>query len=378
MSRDDSIDSIKIKAVLHDVRQMLTVISGRVGILRLHSTDAKLQKNLDAMEVAVTDAGEMLGRLQGEPAIGETAIEKFTDIRRVILQSASLIQPVPGIDWAVDSADSKRNLDTTWSLGLVCPNNCLTSVPATILREVLNNLFLNALGVISAGGDVQVELSQIGEEWRLRFQDSGPGIPAQDHKHIFETGYTTSGDSSRGFGLGNCRALLTPYGARMTLVPDQPGGACFELIFPRQTYSRDLLEKVEIELPSFRPKVMVVDDEVTIREMLAEVLLELGCSTEVARDSASAQGIFPSGGFELAMIDQSLPGINGLDLASSIRQQDKSVILVLMSGWGPAIGPGLVGGSVVDFFIEKPITLGDLETLLNQAGELFRQRCQGY
>jgi CheY-like chemotaxis protein len=376
LSSDARKDLQNTNAVLHDVRQMLAVISGRVGLLRRHCDDEKIIKNLDAMEIAATDAGKMLARLQGNVSSANEAGDAPTDIRQAILQSAALIQPTPGRDWIVGTRKPPRGSVGAWHLQMSISEGCFTSIPAFVLREVLNNLFLNSLEVMPDGGSVSASLERAEDQWCLRFQDSGPGIPRNLQARIFDVGFTTSGVSGRGIGLGNCQDLLSRHDSLMALDSTAPAGACFELSLPLAVHKRVNDVIPEATGTVFEPPVLVVDDELSVREMLEDVLVELGCQVELAKDGSSGQKVFPTRDFELVIIDQSLPGLSGLELATALRRADHSVVLVLMSGWGHPMTPESVAGSVVDFFVEKPITLGDLKTLLNKAGEVFRQRQQ--
>jgi len=97
----------------------------------------------------------------------------------------------------------------------------------------------------------------------------------------------------------------------------------------------------------------------------------------VARDAPGAIEIFPTENFELVIVDQTLPGTSGLDLAKNLRQEAPEVILVLISGWGQKEILDRALASSVDLVAEKPITLEKLGDLLKKAGSLFRQRRQG-
>ena len=120
-----------------------------------------------------------------------------------------------------------------------------------------------------------------------------------------------------------------------------------------------------------------MDDEQSVREMLADVFGELGCQIKVARDAPQAEQIFSTNKFEMAVIDQSLPGISGLDLARRLRMKDSHLVSVLISGWGQEEILDLAHQTDVDLVAEKPITLEKIVELLNEAGVLYHQRSEG-
>jgi len=374
LSAHGKISAKELAAVVHDVRQMLAVITGRAGLLRRGAPDQNTEKNLAAMEVAATQAGDILSRLlsaSSEKSSGST------DIFGALHQSAALMQPKPGTAWQVDDVDQGL-AKGHWFLGGNISAGCLTSVPPSIVLEVLNNLLLNALGVMPDGGTLQADLTRVQDQWVLRLQDSGPGIAPEQTEKIFEMGFSSSGDSQRGIGLASCRDLLAPFGAVLQLGKSDQPGACFELLLPHTSETPHVPspEKVE-DGDSYRPAVLVVDDDQAVREMLKDVFSELGCQVKVARDAPAATEIFPTASFEMVVIDQTLPGISGLEFAEGLRRKHPQLVLVLISGWGQEEILDKALGSVVDLVGEKPITVEKVQEMLHQAGALQRQRLKG-
>ena len=261
---------------------------------------------------------------------------------------------------------------------------CLTTIPEQILREILNNLLLNALHVMPNGGYVQACLKSRKEHWSLSVQDSGPGVPIELVDTIFEPGFSTRTEDGRGVGLAYCRDLLAGFGGKLEYSSSVQPGACFNLHLPKMRIADDfappsdnVTANSQQNQPTFRPQILIVDDEQSVREMLGDVFGELGCQIKVARDAPQAEQIFSTNKFEMAVIDQSLPGISGLDLARRLRKQDSHLVLVLISGWGQEEILDLAHQSDVDLVAEKPITLKKIVDLLNEAGVLYHQRSEG-
>lgn len=374
MSAHQKISAEEIASVVHDVRQMLAVITGRAGLLRRRTDDQVMSENLSAMEAAVIQANAILSRLRPElnekPAAG-------CSISLVVSQSTALMTPGPGVPWRREIKQGQMEAGAWYFTGDIS-EECFTSVPQPVLLEVLNNLLINALGVIPHGGELSVQMQSVGQFWCLRLQDSGPGIPPGHRNKIFERGFSSSSAAGRGIGLPTCRDLLSRHGGELRLGPEGNGGACFELLLPQtEQHSGKSAEAVPIEAEPFRPTVLVVDDEQAVREMLQDVLVELGCRVKVARDAPGAAEIFPTESFEMVLIDQTLPGMSGLDFAKGLRKENPDLVLVLISGWGQEEILDKALESVVDLIGEKPITVEKIMEILNEAGVLRRQRLEG-
>ena len=215
----------------------------------------------------------------------------------------------------------------------------------------------------------------------LTVGDSGPGIPAAAAERLFQAGTTTKGDPSRGVGLAASRRLLAGFGAGLELDPATSEGALFVLDLPRtEVVPEDSGQEPEpgpsvgIESPAKEARILVVDDEETVRDMLAEVLGELGCRVTVVQDAASALAGFQAGAFQIALLDQSLPGMSGAELAKRLRASDPCLSVFLMTGWGNEDVLNAPDPLTVDFTARKPMEFDRLRRLLDEAVALHARR----
>lgn len=367
-------NSSEITGIIHDVRQMLMVITGRASLLQRRADDDDTLADLRTIVLAAGQAEEIMARLGGQ---GQgRGHEVPGDLRKALEQTALLACPEGLPSWHVAETVPEAPAAETWCMVLGVSAGLRTVVPQPVLREVLNNLALNARNVMPAGGVVTVTHKQADGHHILTLRDSGPGLSSAMRERVFNRGFTTSGDEGRGIGLAYSRELLARYDAELDLCPpddDQPG-ACFCLKLPVQRVIPAECEKppAAAGLPAgeFHPSVLVVDDEVAVREMLGDVLTELGCTATLARDARDAMELYQEGPYQLAFLDQSLPGLSGLDLADSLRRKDPDLVLVLISGWGQKEILDRAKGVGVDLVAEKPLTVDKIAELLDEAGAL--------
>lgn len=343
----------------HDIRQMLAVIVGRTDLLLERGPDPDLARHLLAVKLAAEDAAAMLKRL--DRTDGPLGATEPAELRQVVEDCAGLL--LPGTGGVV--------LDNRVPAGL------WAEVPAQILREVINNLLLNSLAVMPLGGTVTATGSGEDSTARLVVSDTGPGIDPELAGRIFQSGFTTSGQTGRGLGLAGCRRLLGRYSGQLDLDPAPAAGAVFIMDLPLASGPGPAseLKSVEPAADILEPgEILVVDDESSVQEMLADLLGELGWRPIVVPDAEQALGEFSSGRFPVALVDQSLPGMSGLELASSLRRLDSEIVLVLVTGWGNEDIMSRALDSGFDLTAEKPLTVGKIRHLLAQAAVLLNTR----
>jgi CheY-like chemotaxis protein len=117
-------------------------------------------------------------------------------------------------------------------------------------------------------------------------------------------------------------------------------------------------------------RVMVVDDEPAVRELLTDILRSLGHEPESFDSGGTALEHFEPGRFELLFTDLGMPGMTGWELARAVRTRDGEVTIAIITGWGAEISMDSVREAGGDAVIAKPFTIEDIEGL----AQLVRDR----
>lgn len=349
--------------VVHDVNQMLAVITGRAELLLRR--EPRHRAHLEAILLAAADAAAMLGRLAHDDA-GRPRAEGQAEIALAVESAALLVIPPDGA-WAVATPPGGG-----WTLERCLEDRLAAAVPAGVLREVLVNLLTNAVAVLPRGGRVRIEAHRDGDRCVLSVADSGPGLAVADPETVFATGFTTSGARGRGIGLAACRQLLAAHGATLSAARSGGPGAVFTIVAPAGQAPVVADEAATAAAGAATMEVVVVDDEPAVREMLADVLAELGCSVTCHRDGPGALAAGAPGTAGLALVDRRLPGPDGPAVAASLRARAPGLVVALMTGWDRDEVAAGTGGA--DFVLRKPIALATLQDLLAKADALWRER----
>jgi CheY-like chemotaxis protein len=110
------------------------------------------------------------------------------------------------------------------------------------------------------------------------------------------------------------------------------------------------------------PRVLVIDDERSIREMFRDFLRVLGCRPECVASGVEALARFEPGQYDLILTDLMMPELSGLDVAAAIRDRDRTVPIVMITGSDFPRGKALEAlGMVV---LQKPITFEAFKTAI--------------
>jgi CheY-like chemotaxis protein/putative methionine-R-sulfoxide reductase with GAF domain len=111
-------------------------------------------------------------------------------------------------------------------------------------------------------------------------------------------------------------------------------------------------------------RVLIVDDQPIITDLLVDILKRMGYNSEVAWGGKDGLKIFAKDGFDLVITDLSMPDVSGWEVSKLVKKQNPSVPVILITGWGVEPDSYKVKGSGVDFIINKPFQIDQLEKII--------------
>ncbi len=346
----DPVGDLQVRAAVHDANQLLWVIQGQASLLRRAQGDDAVAAMAERIAAAARDAAALLRPLLGPVEVDDDDDEPESDIAQVLWSS-----------WTrcVEGANARGLTKGGWQLDAPSPPGPRVAVPERLAARILVNLFANAIDAMSRGGRVTCRLETTGDEIAVELRDDGPGLPAAVAAAPFAERQVSDKAGGHGLGLAGCRRLARDHGGELEVVAAADPGAVFRLRLPAAP--RGL-------------RVLAVDDEATVREMLAAVLGAEGHAVQLAAGPEEARRVCADGRFDAVLLDYRLLGYSGLDLAIELRRQDRSVAIILMTGWGPADEMASAPTATVDYRATKPLDMPTLLRLVRRAGALTVQR----
>jgi PAS domain S-box-containing protein len=261
------------------------------------------------------------------------------------------------------------------------------------LEQVLLNLALNARDAMPQGGAITFGSREhlVDQEFRSRHpwaraalydelvvEDNGPGMSEEVLQHIFEPFYTTK-EPGKGTGLGLSVAfsIVQNHGGEL-IVESGPGrGTRFSIFLPAlvQAASDEAAPSTEAPLPrGHGQRILVVDDEYSVRQISREALEAFGYVVEEASDGQEALRIFAQAheagqGFDLVILDLSMPHMGGRECLCRLLALDPGAKVLIATGHpGNLVELSQETGSRTQV-LHKPFDLG---TLLKAAGHMLQ------
>jgi CheY-like chemotaxis protein len=205
-------------------------------------------------------------------------------------------------------------------------------LPTTIadpgqLQQVFLNLIMNAeteMKLIHNSGKLLIKTEKIDNTIRISFKDNGPGISEEHLESIFDPFFTTREvGQGTGLGLSVCHGIMTEHKGRIWAESQLGKGATFILELPIITEDKqlELPEPVEEEpKKAAKAKILVVDDEPVILQLVSQVLTDEGHTVETADNAAAALKLVKNKRYRLILLDIKMPGMSGVELYKQFQK----------------------------------------------------------
>ena len=241
--------------------------------------------------------------------------------------------------------------------------------------QILNNVLMNAIKYTPERGHIIVALGREGGHAVMRVQDDGVGIAPERIGTIFEL-FTQAenaiGRSQGGMGIGLAlvRNLVELHGGTIDAQSNGLGkGSCFTIHFPLATATAVATQEQqaprETQLSSKPRKIVIVEDNTDVRELLRLRLKRLGHEVHAVGDGISGVDTIVGTKPHMALIDIGLPRLDGYQVATQVRSQlGSDVVLVAVSGFGQPEDKRKAAEAGFDDHLTKPADVHDIETLL--------------
>ena len=104
-------------------------------------------------------------------------------------------------------------------------------------------------------------------------------------------------------------------------------------------------------------KILIIDDEDYVRELLQDILETEGFEVVTATNGRDALAIYDGKKFDAVFTDVGLPGMSGWELARAIRERSRQIPIAVITGWGEAVGSTEQKEAQVDWVVAKPFTV---------------------
>ncbi len=367
LARAEKLESVGLLAggIAHDFNNLLTGVLGYVSLaLALLEERHPVRAHLDKAEAATHRAQGLTKQLL-------TFSKGGVPVRRVL-------ELEPLIHEAVELALAGT---TARCESAVQPELWTVEADPGQLVQVLHNLLLNAAQAMPLGGRIQLRARNLqldaehrsglapGPYVQILLEDEGEGVPHELRGSIFEPFFTTKGNGS-GLGLATAYSICTQHGGWLGLASPQGPGASFEWLLPALPGVRPVASEPAPTLQQGSGRVLVMDDEAVVREVLDAMLENMGYEATLVSDggeavSAYGRALAEGVRYDVVIMDLTVPaGMGGVEAMAAILELDPDARGVVSSGFSddPVMSqPGRYGFRGV---VGKPYRLATLSAVL--------------
>ncbi|MFZ3288670.1 MAG: ATP-binding protein [Telluria sp.] len=385
LARQKAEDANKAKnlflgSLSHELRTPLSGVSGAAGLLRETGLSARQLEYVHMIGYANSTLLEILEDMLNFSRIeaGKMDLQHASFNLREALEDMLSLQSVPA-----------------FGKGIALVSEIDPAVPAFVAgdRGKLNQLLLNIIGnaiKFTDEGQVTVSVGKVGPgaqgKMRLQFSvsDTGIGIPAEKLQDVFKPFFQVEDTAHQrhggaGLGLAICQRLVEAMGGAISIESVEGQGSI--VAFHIDVEALDALpatpHEEDIALPRAQRRltVLVVEDDAINRRVCARYLELLGHAGVQAEDGSQALAALTQAGQEIDVIlmDISLPGRSGLEVAEAIRALDgerwQRIPIIIMSAHVSATTSRALANSGYAAFLGKPFSLKSLSKALNGVSE---------
>ncbi|MBI1747231.1 MAG: response regulator [Acidobacteria bacterium] len=260
----------------------------------------------------------------------------------------------------------------------------------TQIAQVLLNLALNACDAMREGGTLTFATENMtldeaacriklglkpGRYVCISVRDTGIGMKREQVARVFEPFYTTKElGKGTGLGLSVVYGIVKNHGGYIEVKSEPGRGTVFSLYFPATSRVIQQEKPTEDEVPRGHGKILVADDEDMVRNMLCELLQDLGYEVIPARDGAEAIDVYVErhAEIDLVILDMIMPKLDGGETYSRLKQMNPHIKAILSSGYSQEGKVQDVIKKGISGFIQKPYSVGEIarvvRDVLNRAG----------
>jgi len=365
--QSQKMESIGILAggIAHDFNNILTSIMGNISIAKLDlgKDQTDIIELMEDSEKAIIRANKLTKQLLTFSK-GGTPIKKVTSLTETIEENAN---------FALRGSKSKLFMKISSSLWNV-------EVDEGQIGQCVHNLIINATQSMPDGGNIILDARNVDESAKPRFlndkfdyivisiMDQGFGIPEEIHSKIFDPYFTTK-IFGTGLGLAVVYSIITKHNGHITLDSKMGEGTIFYIYLPAVKKPIAVSEKKSSEKKQKSGRILIMDDEGDIRNILGKMLKKLGFHCDFTKDGRELiafyrEQLVKDVSFDFLILDLTIRGgMGGKEAVSKILAMNPDQDVIVTSGY--STDPVMSDFESYGFKARliKPFTIADLKKI---------------
>jgi PAS domain S-box-containing protein len=257
-------------------------------------------------------------------------------------------------------------------------------IDENLMNQVFTNLIINASQSMPDGGIIEIGASNYavgediylplnkGEYIRVYIKDSGCGIAEKDLPRIFDPYFTTKAAGS-GLGLTSAFAITRKHGGLITVESKEGEGASFFVYLPVSVLQGESTDSgADENFESVSGRVLLLDDEVFIREAISDILKSFGLEVDCCANGAQAVELYKkafddSREYDILLLDLTIPGgMGGIEALENIKKISPDAVAIASSGYYSGSVRNDYNRIGFKAFLSKPYKIDELYKLIKK------------
>ncbi len=190
-------------------------------------------------------------------------------------------------------------------------------------------------------------------------------------RRVFDPFFTTKGVTSSGLGMSVSYGIIKRHGGEI-LIESRPGkGTTFVIRLPKGESDLPVRKKeIPAEPEAGRARILVIDDEDSVRDVLSQMLRAKGHQVVAAASGEEGIEQFEKGTFDLVLTDLGMPKISGWEVGKAVKKMNPGIPVAMITGWGMELNRDKMSESGIDLIISKPFDFKRVLQLVREALDL--------
>ena len=345
--------------VAHDFNNVLGAIYGRVELLIMNEKNPQTLQGLNIIRKAAKDGAETVKRIQN-------FTRTRTDERFIPVDVNEIV------DDAISITRSRWKEEPDAAGYIINVERKLSELPETAgnpgeLREVLTNLIFNAVDAMPDGGRIVLSTRVINGNIVIEVEDDGAGIDEKVIDKIFDPFFSTKGVKGTGLGLSVSYGIISRHQGEIFVESKKGGGSSFKIVLPIiMVENTDQTQTDTHSQTGVKLKIVVIDDESVLRNLLADILTLDSHEVHTAANGKDGLEIIDEIDPQVVFTDLGMPGMSGWEVIKTVNEKYPGKPIVMVTGWGDQIDKVKLKESDVYTVIAKPFEIYQLRETLNK------------
>ena len=359
--------------IAHDLNNILTVISGNIGLAQLDAP--RDSGNLLSYLAKAGQAAQHAARLSSQLLTfskGGAPLKKIASVADLLQQAT---------EFSLHGSNLRAALEIEDHLGKA-------DMDVAQMEQVINALIINAREAMPNGGVLNISAENLrlddknglpldpGRYIKVSIADHGPGVPFEVVPKIFDPYFTTK-TSSTGLGLAISYSIIRKHGGMLHLENNSAAGATIVFYLPAAT-AKVVSDPLQPNENAFHPnakRILVMDDESAIRELISQLLETMGYEVTAVPDGSEAIRIYERAlrkgeHFLVVILDATVRGgLGGVETIERLRNIDPDVNAIICSGYSDEAALSQFLSYGFRGALPKPFTRRELADALQRAGK---------